>query len=137
MKKLQFIVVAIVIVAAVGLAFWSQQNAFSMDERHPRDLWKGRKLSVQERAETVNQCFTNGTPIPRIIGVLGANFIRVTPFSLVSVNGGKVHCWLEYHFDDEFVTIQTSAELGEDPETAKFQGAGYSLPNQDAKITTH
>jgi hypothetical protein len=90
---------------------------------------------VQVCAEAVNQCFTNGTPIPRIIEVLGTNFSRVTPFSLVSVNGGSVKCWLEYRFGDEFVTIQTSAGLEEEPVTANFVGAGYSLPIQNQKYT--
>jgi hypothetical protein len=105
-------------------------------EHRLQRLWADPHLSVRERATAVNQCFTNGTPIRRIIEVLGTSFIRVTPYSLVSVDGSKITCWLEYKFGDESVTIDTTAGLGlANPESSDFTGAGYSMPLQNVKYT--
>jgi hypothetical protein len=98
-----------------------------------RDLlreWSARGLSPREHAEVLNKFFTDGTPIATIVGLLGPNYIRVTPFSTVSLDGSPVMCWLEY--TNQRVTIGTSARIDGDLDllAATFTGAGYELDVQ-------
>ena len=90
-------------------------------------MWAATNLSVRERSEAVNRYFTNGTPVPRIVEVLGTNFTRLTPYSAVSVDGSRITCSLLYKFGEEDVVIGTTAGLDQEPATAYFTGAGYSV----------
>jgi hypothetical protein len=88
-------------------------------------IWSGPSATAKERAAAVNRCFTNGTPVSKIVSVLGPNYIRVTPYSMISLDGSPIYCWLEY--TNTRVSIQTSARLGSEPLDANFTSAGYPL----------
>jgi hypothetical protein len=109
-------------------------------ERALMGVWTSPSASVRERAEAVNQCFTNGTPIPVVAAVLGTNYGVLRPFSSVWVGPGpepRKTCSLLYHFGQVSVTIGTSADIGADPLGGEFTGAGYSLPVTPSAETTN
>jgi hypothetical protein len=106
------------------------ERAITPAEEKLRQIWTAEGVSVERRAEAVNGCFTNGTPMPVVIRILGTNFSRITPYSMVSLNGSHVTCWLEYSFGAESVSIHTTAELGQNPTRARFTSAGHSIPVQ-------
>src|SRR3954452_3519729 len=57
--------------------------------RSDRDLvrdWSAPGLSPRERAAVVNRFFTNGTPVTTIVAVLGPDYIRAMPYSMVSLD---------------------------------------------------
>ena len=94
-------------------------------------MWSASDIAVRERAAAVERCFTNGTPILIVVAVLGTNYGVLRPFSSVWVGPGpepRKTCSLLYYFGQDSVTIGTSADIGGDPLTGEFNGAGYSLP---------
>src|ERR1041385_4914853 len=98
-------------------------NRTSTDTRSPAEqelvrAWSAPDISVRERAAAVNHCFTNGTPIPAVVSVLGPKYGVLRPFSSVWVGPGpepRKTCSLLYDFGTESVTIGTSADIGGDP----------------------
>ena len=96
--------------------------------------WSAPHLHSWERAEAVNRCFTNGTPVSAIIAVLGTNFTYDTPYSSVWIGPGPEPTktlGLIYGFGDESVIIGTTAPLltnGVHPLQARFTGTGHSKP---------
>ena len=138
LNKVKILIPFLAVMFFVALCLcWSDSRAKAQKAIPKQDLtdgelelrrrWNSSRYSPAELSEAVNQCFTNGTPIRRIIHVLGTDFSRVTPYSMVSVDGSKVHCWLDYKCREESVAIYTTAELGQEPTTANFTGAGYSV----------
>jgi hypothetical protein len=94
-------------------------------------VWSASDAPVRERAAAVERCFTNGTPIPFVVAVLGTNCSVLRPFSSVWVGPGpepRKTCSLLYYFGPDIVTIGTSADIGGDPFSGEFTGAGYSFP---------
>src|SRR5262245_39511957 len=92
-------------------------------------VWSKPGIFVRERAEAVNRAFTNGTPIPEIVKVLGTNYSRTFPLSAAYYPAGPEprKTWsLLYQFGYDSVDIGTDASTNADPLTAKFTGAGYS-----------
>jgi hypothetical protein len=92
-----------------------------------QQVWSGPGASVRERAEAVNRAFTNGTPMPVIVAVLGTNFTHYySPISRVWLGPGpeppKTSGFL-YRFGQDLVYIFTTAGLNENPLTGKFTGA--------------
>lgn len=112
---------------ATGVALCACHSGRSYAERDLLRKWSAPSSSRSERAAFVNRFFTNGTPIATVVALLGPNYIRVTPYSMVSVDGSPVRCWLEY--TNQRVIIGTSARVGsgEDVLAATFTGAGYQL----------
>jgi hypothetical protein len=92
-------------------------------------VWLAPGTPVWDRAAAVNRTFTNGTPIPVIIAVLGTNFSQwSSPISTVSLGEGREShgkSRLEYHFDKGRVIIHTTADGMADPLAGGFTGAGY------------
>jgi hypothetical protein len=111
-----------IIVAGAGCSP-SQTEA----EKQLLRVWFAPGVMPKESAAAVNRCFTSGTRISKIVGVLGPGYVRVTPYSMINLNGSPVMCWLEY--TNQRVTIGTSARVGsgEDLLAATFTGAGYQL----------
>jgi hypothetical protein len=110
----------------LGSAAWSVA-----DDRDLSRIWSEPTKPVRERADAVNRSFTNGTAIRAVIAVLGTNYGVIRPFSSVWVGPGpepRKTCSLFYKFGEDSVTIGTTADIGGDPLTGKFTGAGYSLP---------
>jgi hypothetical protein len=110
-----------------GIALTACRPARSQNERDLLRDWSAPSLSPRERAAVLNKFFTNGTPVAAIVGALGPHYIRVTPYSMISMDGSPVMCWLEY--TNQRVTIGTSARVGsgQDLLAATFTGAGYQL----------
>jgi len=95
-------------------------------------VWSASDANARERAAAVNRCFTNGTPIPIIVSVLGTNYGVLRPISTVEGGPGpepRETCSLFYKFgqEDEGVTIGTTADVNGDPLTGEFTGAGFSV----------
>jgi hypothetical protein len=103
----------------------------TLAERGLLQVWQASDAPVKARADAVNRCFTNGTPIPRIVAVLGNGYSRFTPFSAVWAGPGpepRKTSGLIYQFGAESVVIGTTADISADPLSGAFTGAGYSLP---------
>ena len=105
---------------------------------HP---WSAPALTVQERAAAVNRAFTNGTPIPVIIAVLGTNYTHYySPISTAWLGPGpepRKMSGFQYHFGHDRVIIGTTADLNANPLTGKFTGAGYSISSAQSAPTTN
>ncbi len=119
----------------LGAIYGCGLNRTSSQTRSPVEellrTWSAPDISVRERAAAVNRCFTNGTPIPAVVSILGTNYGVVRPFSSVWIGPGpepRKTCSLLYDFGRDSVEIGTSADIGGDPLGGKFTGAGYSLP---------
>jgi hypothetical protein len=59
------------VTALAGQCWASESNALSRSEQNVRAVWNATNATVQQRVAAVNSCFTNGTPIRRVLGVLG------------------------------------------------------------------
>jgi len=118
--------------ATVCISLIGCHQAPSQAERDLLRDWSASDLSPSERATVLNRFFTNGTPVATVVRVLGPDYIRVTPYSMVSLYGSPVMCWLEY--TNKRVTIGTSARVGsgKDLLAASFTGAGYQLDAEPA-----
>lgn len=92
-------------------------------------IWSAPSTPVHERAKAVNQFFTNGTPIRKVVALLGSNYGVMRPFSSVWIGPGpepRKTCSLLYDFGNDTVVINTSADIAGDPLTGEFTGAGSS-----------
>ena len=110
-----------------GIALTACRPDPSQTERGFLRDWSAPGISPSERAALVNRFFTNGTPIATVVRLLGPGYIRVTPYSMVSVDGHPIMCYLAY--TNQRVTVRTSARVdsGVDLLAATFTGAGYEL----------
>src|ERR1035437_3599104 len=52
----------------------SESNVVSRTEQQLRTIWSATNVTASERCLAVNACFTNGTPIHRVLGVIGKNY---------------------------------------------------------------
>jgi hypothetical protein len=101
-------------------------------------VWQATGTSVKDRADAISRCFTNGTPIRRVVAVLGKKYTCLRPFSAVWVGPGPEPpktCGLIYEFGRDFVHIATTADISADPLDGKFTGAGYTMHVGDSSIS--
>src|SRR5258706_13600881 len=121
------------LLAAASLGCHTEQPASHTEQpgSHKRlALWSGDEFSAQPRAQFVNRYFTNGTPIKRVVAVLGMDYTVYTPVSDLWAGPGpepRYTAGLIYDFGDDCVTISTTATAGAEPETGNFIGAGFSF----------
>lgn len=88
-------------------------------------IWSSTNTSAVERRDAINRCFTNGTPISRVVASLGKNYELVIPYSGITLDGSKLTRSLNYRLSSrEFIGIGTTAALDEDELTGRFTGAG-------------
>lgn len=105
-------------------------------------VWSDPSLSVRQRADVLNQAFTNGTQVSVVVAALGTNYLLCASSARLFVGPGPEPpntYWLEYRFGDGEVTIDTSAVFGQDLDilSSKFTGAGYSLHSGRSAETTN
>ena len=110
---------------------WSCTRPHTLAEEDLLRVWLAPDVPVKDRADAINICFTNGTPIPNIVALLGTHYSIFTPFSSVWAGPGpepRRTSGLIYTFGAEWVIIGTAADIRANPLTGTFTGAGYSLP---------
>lgn len=105
-----------------------------------RRVWSAPNIPVRQRATAVNQAFTNGTPMSVIVAALGTNYTRFFSSATVWMGPGpepRKTKGLIYCYGEDAVIINTTAGISEDPLTAIFTGAGYSIPVGQLTQTTN
>jgi hypothetical protein len=110
-------------------------------ERELARIWTSNDASANERCNAINRCFTNGTPITRVVGVLGKHYLLVIPYSGITSPGGRLTRSLLYELDDrQQISVGTTAGLDENEMAANFTGAGVLqilLPRESEKRMTN
>jgi hypothetical protein len=110
------------LVAALAGSCWaSESNMLSRTEQSLRAIWSGTNATVQQRVAAVNSCFTNGTPIKRVVGVLGKWDEHHQTFTAEPLDLG--YRGVVYRFGPERITIRAKGAPGTPTENCTFAGA--------------
>jgi hypothetical protein len=123
----------LMVLVVVGLA---SCKSGTTRERELALIWTSNDASAKERCDAINRCFTNGTPIVRVVGTLGNNYTLVIPYSGITSPGGRLTRGLLYELGDgRQISIGTTAALDENEMAANFTGAGVlqSLPLSESE----
>jgi len=112
----------LLVTALAGPCWASESNTLSRSEQNLQAIWAATNATVQQRAAAVNSCFTNGTPMRRVLDLLGKwdehhkRFTAVDPSELD-------HRGLVYRFGSDRITIRAKGTPDTRTEDCAFDGA--------------
>jgi hypothetical protein len=106
----------------------SGSKVLSKTEQNVRDIWSATNTTAQQRAAAVNSCFTNGTPISRVLDVIGKwdeHHQKITTADPVE----KESRALVYRLGPDRITIHAKGSPGTRTENCAFVGAFVWRPS--------
>src|SRR4051794_17362368 len=108
--------------ALAGACSASESNMLFRSEQILKAVWKATNTTAQKRADAVNSCFTNGTPIRRVLDVLGKWDEHHQTFTTADPSELNVRA-LVYRFGSDRITIRAQGAPGTRTEACAFDGA--------------
>lgn len=115
--------IMLVLVAALAGTCWGSEAALpSQSEQSLRAIWTATNATPQQRATAVNSFFTNGTPIRRILGVIGKWDEHHQAFTTPDLSE-REYAALVYRFGPDRITVWAKGAPDKRAEDCLFVGA--------------
>jgi len=121
MKSVHLLVLLLV-ASLAGRCWASGSNTLSRSEQNLRAIWTATNSMAQQRAAAVNSCFTNGTPITRVLAILGKWDEHHQTFTTLDPSDSEYR-GLVYRFGSDRITVRAKGTPGTRTENCTFAGA--------------
>ena len=118
-SALTFILLLAVVSGASGAP---GSNELSKCEQNVRNIWSATNTTAQQRAAAVNSCFTNGTPISRVLDVIGKWDEHHQKFTTADPVEKEFRAFV-YRLGPDRITIRAKGSPGTRTEICAFDGA--------------